>query len=93
MPYTWSEDEWVEVFAWAAVPVGVDWKAGNNYLYTFDYETGLGLHDPDDPDRGEPIYNVVHPTVSWGYKVRWGVKVNKWVAPKNFDPDIDIDFE
>lgn len=91
--YLWPENLNVEGFSWAAVPIDVDWKAGNSYTYTLDYSTGLGLHDPKEPDPGEPIYNVKHPTVSWGYGVKWGVKVKKWTPATNYDPDIEVDFE
>lgn len=91
--YLWPDHLRTEGFAWAAIPINIDWKPGNQYSYTFDFSRGLGLHDPDDPDAGKPIYNVTHPTVTWGKRVKWTVKVNNWQTGTNYEPDIDIDFE
>lgn len=95
LPFDWWSDDYykLELYGWAAIPVDADWKPGNKYTYILDFSDGLGLHDPDDPDSGKPIHNVVHPTVTWGKRVNWGVKVNPWTAPKDFDPDVEIDFE
>lgn len=82
-----------EGFGWAAIPVPANWEPGKQYTYILDFTDGLGLHDPDDPDAGKPIHNVVHPTVTWGKRVKWGVQVNPWTPPKDFDPDVEIDFE
>lgn len=91
-PYGWYEYGDVELFGWAAIPVPADWEPGKQYNYTLDFSSGLGLHDPDYPDPGQPIYNVTHPTVTWGKRVKWTVKVNNWVQG-SYNPDVEIDFE
>lgn len=91
-PYGWYDYGDIELFGWAAIPVEADWEAGQQYTYTLDFSDGLGLHDPDYPDPGQPIYNVTHPTVTWGKRVNWGVNVNPW-KPGTYDPDVEIDFE
>lgn len=35
-------------YAWAAIPVGTLWKAGNKYVYTLDFSTGAGYADPTE---------------------------------------------
>ena len=53
--YTLTADEEVKEFGWAALPVTGEWEPGYVYTYTLDYTSGVGLHDPDNPDAGKPI--------------------------------------
>lgn len=61
----------IREYGWAALPIATEWKAGYEYAYILDYSTGVGLHDPDDPDPGAPILNEVSVTT----------KVNGWTDP------------
>lgn len=54
-PYTLQASDEVKEFAWAAVPIAVDWKRGKKYVYTLNYTNGIGIRDPEDPKPGDPI--------------------------------------
>lgn len=85
IPYVAPEDVEIKEFSWAAVPVEVNWSAGNRYIYTLNYSEGIGLHDPQDPEPGKPIQGK--PTISWG------VSVSSWAnasASDNYQPDLDV---
>ena len=53
--YTLPDNEEVKEFGWAALPVTGEWEPGYVYTYTLDYTSGVGLHDPENPDAGKPI--------------------------------------
>ncbi|MBD5171409.1 MAG: fimbrillin family protein [Bacteroidales bacterium] len=67
--YTLSGDEEVKEFGWAALPVTGDWEPGYIYTYTLDYTSGVGLHDPENPEAGKPIISD---------KVGVSVTVKEW---------------
>lgn len=50
-----DNDVEVKEFAWAALPIEDEWKPGKIHTYTLDYTSGVGIHDPEDPNAGEPI--------------------------------------
>ena len=68
-------------YAWVAVPLNIDWKAGYKYTYTLNFtNTAFGKVapgtdggdlplDPDDPtnpvDPGEPVVPEVYSPVSF----------------------------
>ncbi len=84
-PYSPAEGVTIKEFGWAAVPIDVDWKAGNRYVYTLNYSDGIGIHDPDDPEPGKPIKEK--PNISWGMTVTGWSKAEK---NEDFDPDVDV---
>ncbi|MDE6249369.1 MAG: hypothetical protein K2M29_06625, partial [Paramuribaculum sp.] len=53
----------------AALPVTGQWEPGCIYTYTLDYTSGVGLHDPENPDAGKPIISD---------KVGVSVTVKEW---------------
>ena len=67
--YTLSDNEEVKEFGWAALPVTGQWEPGCIYTYTLDYTSGVGLHDPENPDAGKPIISD---------KVGVSVTVKEW---------------
>ncbi|MCM1177239.1 MAG: fimbrillin family protein [Clostridium sp.] len=50
-PYAGSEN----AYDWAYVPVDIEWKAGNRYVYTLDFSRGAGYDENGDPILGDPI--------------------------------------
>ena len=69
--YAVPADEEVKEFGWAALPVTADWEPGYVYTYTLDYTSGVGLHDPENPDAGKPIISD---------KVGVSVSVKDWLS-------------
>lgn len=59
----------VQEFAWVAVPVAIDWKAGKKYIYTLEFGEGAGYTDPTKPD--------VKPVLDGEIKVK--ATVEDWV--------------
>ena len=55
--YTPDETEEIRSYCWASLPVGAKWEAGKIYAYKLNYSSGIGWHDPSDPNPGEPIIN------------------------------------
>ncbi|MDE6697166.1 MAG: fimbrillin family protein [Muribaculaceae bacterium] len=53
--YTPDETEEIRSYCWASLPVGAKWEAGKIYAYKLNYSSGIGWHDPADPNPGEPI--------------------------------------
>lgn len=83
--YTVPQGATVKNFGWAAVPVDANWISGHRYVYNLDYTEGVGLHQPDDPEPGEPIVGHV--------EIKWNVIVEDWEDPdSDFNPDPELDF-
>lgn len=76
--YDLSADDEVRQFAWAAVPIAVDWKRGKKYVYTLNYSSGVGVRDPESPRPGDPVI---------GGNVGISVSYVEWTEQSN---DIDI---
>lgn len=55
--YVGNESEEIRGFCWAALPVAAKWEPGKIYTYKLNYTNGIGLHDPDDPIPGEPVFS------------------------------------
>lgn len=53
--YTPSENEEVNGYCWAALPVAAKWESGKIYTYKLNYTNGIGWHDPSSPNPGKPI--------------------------------------
>lgn len=86
MPYQLPEGASIKEFGWAAVPVGVDWEAGQSYRYTLDYSNGIGYHDPEDPAPGTPIEEDTAVNIS--------VTVMPWEeATAEYNPTIEVPYE
>lgn len=69
-------------YAYACVPIGTKWEAGNHYVYTLDFSNGAGYVDPEDPDKpAEPIL---------GDAIKFTVSVEPWETEGN-DQDITMD--
>lgn len=73
--YTLPANEKIREYGWAAIPVEIDWKEGQHYVYTLDYTLGLGLKDPDDSDPGKVILKDP--------QVGMIVTVNPWISGGN----------
>lgn len=64
-------------YAWAAVAIGTEWKAGEHYVYTLDFSEGAGKVDPEDPDKpGEDIL---------GGPIKFTVDVAEWTETEGND--------
>lgn len=79
-----SQTEQICGFGWASLPVAARWEAGKIYRYKLNYSEGIGWHDPDDPNPGEPI-------IERG-KVPFDVNVEEWLPASNdeYDPDLTV---
>lgn len=52
-----------DYFAYAAIPVDIDWKPGYKYTYTLNFSgTGIGKVDPNNPDSDTPESTTGYPT-------------------------------
>ena len=52
-----------DYFAYAAIPVDIDWKPGYKYTYTLNFSgTGIGKVDPKNPDSDTPGSTTGYPT-------------------------------
>ena len=69
-------------FGWAALPVAARWEAGKIYTYKLNYSTGIGWHDPDDPEPGEPILERG--------KIPFNVFVSEWLRSDEDKSDINV---
>lgn len=69
----------VKAFGWAALPASVEWQPGLVYTYTLDYTKGVGLHNPHDPNPGQPILNGTVPI---------SVEVKDWVKSEGNDSSV-----
>ncbi|MDE6238980.1 MAG: fimbrillin family protein [Muribaculaceae bacterium] len=69
-------------FGWAALPVAARWEAGKIYTYKLNYSNGIGWHDPDDPEPGEPI-------IERG-KIPFNVVVSDWIRTDEDKSDINV---
>ena len=72
----------IESFGWAALPVAAKWDAGKIYSYKLNYSHGIGWHDPDDPDPGEPILERG--------KIPFNVVVSEWIRSEEDKSDINV---
>lgn len=66
----------VKAFGWAALPVTDNWEPGYVYTYTLNYTYGVGLHDPEDPEPGDPIVSD---------RVIVSVEVSEWKRTETQD--------
>ena len=80
--YTPSDSEYIGEFGWAALPVPAKWEAGKKYTYKLNYSTGIGWHDPADPEPGEPI-------IERG-DIPFKVTVDEWQPAKDYNSDINV---
>ncbi len=80
--YTPDSGETIQSFGWAALPLPAKWDAGKIYTYKLNYSSGIGWHDPADPDPGEPI-------IERG-QIPFEVKVEEWVKATDYNSDIDV---
>lgn len=80
--YIPSESEEIHAYAWAALPVAAKWTAGKIYTYSLNYSTGIGWHDPADPEPGEPI-------IERG-SIPFNVSVSEWAPASDYNPDINV---
>ncbi len=80
--YLPSETEEICGFGWASLPVAAKWETGKIYTYKLNYSTGIGWHDPEDPNPGEPI--IERGTVPFD------VNVEEWVPANDYNPDITV---
>ena len=69
-------------FGWAALPVAARWEAGKIYTYKLNYSNGIGWHDPDDPEPGEPILERG--------KIPFNVFVSEWLRTDEDKSDINV---
>lgn len=80
--YTPSETEEVHGYCWASIPIGAKWEAGKIYTYKLNYTTGIGWHDPSDPNPGEPI-------IERGM-IPFEIEVEDWIADEDHNPNLDV---
>lgn len=75
-------------YAWAAIPVGIEWEAGKKYVYTLDFTTGAGFVDPtEDENKGE---SVITGEIKFTVDVEaWSESEEEVEVPR--DPNLDID--
>ena len=75
-------------YAWAAIPVGIEWAAGKKYVYTLDFTTGAGFVDPtEDENKGE---SVITGEIKFTVDVEaWSESEEEVEVPR--DPNLDID--
>ncbi len=80
--YNIPDTEELHVYGWAAAPVNVDWKPGFTYSYVLNYSTGVGVHDPADPNPASPIIDYtgveVSTTDTWGDEYILNAGWGKW---------------
>ena len=51
------------LFAYVAIPVDIDWKAGYKYTYTLNFsKNGIGKVDPNQPETDAPDPSTKYPT-------------------------------
>lgn len=83
-PYVPEATEQICGYGWASLPVAAKWEAGKIYSYKLNYSEGIGWHDPDDPNPGEPI-------IERG-KVPFEVNVEEWVPANDeeYTPDLTV---
>ena len=67
-------------YAWVAVPIDTEWKAGNKYVYTLDFTDGAGYTDPVDG----PAQLVL------GKKINFNVNVTPWEDKNMVDPIVGV---
>ena len=86
--YPFNGDE--RDYAWAAIPVGIEWEAGKKYVYTLDFTTGAGFVDPtEDENKGE---SVITGEIKFTVDVEaWSESEEEVEVPR--DPNLDIDEE
>lgn len=64
-------------FAWAAVPVEMNWAEGKKYVYNLNYSSGIGVRDPHEP------ISPGHPILSNGLKAT--VTLTDWAPASAMD--------
>lgn len=84
--YPFNDDD--REYAWAAIPVGIQWEAGKKYVYTLDFTTGAGFVDPEEENnKGE---SVITGEIKFTVNVEaWSEEEEEVEVPR--DPNIDID--
>lgn len=80
--YVKEESEEICGFGWAALPVAAKWEAGKIYTYKLNYSSGIGWHDPADPDPGEPIIERDN--------IPFSVSVDEWLPADDYESDINV---
>ena len=67
-------------YAWVAVPINTEWKAGNKYVYTLDFTNGAGYTDP--------LYGPAQLVL--GQKINFDVKITPWEEKSTIDPVVGV---
>lgn len=84
----------VKQYAWAAVPVKVDWQPNKKYVYTLDFTYGAGYVDPtepNDPDPNDPNPDPNPPAEPILKPISFKVSITPWDSNTiNEDKDMYI---
>lgn len=64
-------------YAWASIPLSVNWEQGKKYIYTLDFTLGGGNVDPDDPTPGDPVISG---------DIKFKVTVDDWTSAPSSIP-------